>query len=99
MNKTTIEFYKAAIEQLRQYMAGESNEENIEQAAEKISAYRFKIADSAFDDVAFRTARLTTLMFELKGVIANASKTPSISGAIGKLNGLVSDLQTATGKS
>ena len=99
MNKSTIELYKAAIEQLRQYISAETNEENIEHAAAKISDYRFKIADTAFDDLTFRTARLTTLMFDLKAVIANASKVPSISGAIGKLQGLVTDLQAVTGKS
>ncbi len=99
MNKSTIELYKAAIEQLRQYISTETNEENIEHAAAKISDYRFKIADAAFDDITFRTPRLTTLMFDLKAVIANASNTPSVSGAIGKLKGLVTGLQAATGKS
>jgi len=99
MNKTTIDYYKEAIEQLRAYVAGETNEENIEHAASKIKEYRFKIIDASFDDLVHRTSRLTTLMFDLKAVIANASNVPSVAGALGKLQGLASDLATVTGKS
>jgi hypothetical protein len=90
--KKTSAYYKDAIRKLRLYLAVETDEENCEEAAAKIREYRFKIMDEAFDRIAKRTQRLTTLMFDLKAIIANASKNDTVSGVIGELTGIVSEV-------
>ncbi len=87
--KKTSAYYKDAIRNLRLYLAVEMDEENCEEAAAKIREYRLKIIDKAFDKIAKRTQRLTTLMFDLQAIIANASKTDTLSDAIGGLKNIV----------
>src|SRR3954469_13112010 len=87
--QTTTEYYKQAIDTLRQYIAVETDGENCEQAAGKIKEYRFKIIDDAYDDLVHRTSRLRTLMHDLQAVIDNSSNSISISGAVTGLQGLV----------
>ncbi len=93
-DQTTTAHYKDAIIALRRYIANETDEDNIEEASAKIRDYRFKIIDNEFDAITQRTKRLTTLMHDLQAIIANASDTPSLSGAIGDLNGIVTDVSS-----
>lgn len=90
----TSAYYKDAILKLRRYLAVEMDEENCEEAAAKIREYRFKIIDDAFNEITMRTKRLTTLMFDLKAIIANASKTDTLSNVIKDLGGLVSEVSS-----
>ena len=92
--KKTSAYYKDVIRKLRLYLAVETDEENCEEAAAKIREYRFKIIDTAFDNIANRTQRLTTLMYDLKAIIANASNTDGLSDVIGELTDIVSEVSS-----
>jgi hypothetical protein len=87
--KKTSAYYKDAIEKLEQYLALETDVDNRKEAAAKIGQYRFKIIDEAFDRIAKRTQRLTTLMYDLQAIIANASNTNTLSDVIGGLKDIV----------
>ena len=91
-DQTTTAYYKDAISALRVYIAQETDEDNVEEASAKIKEYRFKIIDDEFDAIRGRTKRLTTLMHDLQAIIANASNTPSLSGALGNLTSIVTDV-------
>ena len=92
--KKTSAYYKDAIQKLRLYLTEEMNEENCEEAVAKIREYRFKIMDEAFDNITNRTQRLTTLMYDLQAIIANASKTDTLSDAIGGLKKIVTEVSS-----
>ncbi len=93
-NQTTTAHYKDAIRALRRYIANETDEENVEEASAKIREYRFKIIDNEFDAIVNRTKRLTTLMHDLQAILANASDTPALSGVIGDITNIVTDVSS-----
>ena len=92
--KKTSAYYKDAIQKLRLYLAVEMDEENCEEAAAKIREYRFKIIDEAFDKIAKRTQRLTTLKYDLQAIITNASKNDALSDVIGGLTDIVTEISS-----
>ena len=93
--KETTAYYKDAIDGLRRYIATETDEENCETAAGKISEYRLRIVDANFDDIVQRTKRLRTLMHDLQAVIDNATSGVTVSAAIGSLRNIVSQASGA----
>ena len=93
MEKSSV-IYKEAIDKLRSYMAKETDEDNIDEAAAKIRDFRFKIIDEAFDDINKRTKRMTTLIHELQAIIDNASKGSKVQKAV---DGLISLTTKAKG--
>ena len=91
MDKTTTEFYQAAIEKLRIYTANEMDDDKVQAAEDKIAAYRHKIIDNAWDEISQRTARLNDLQAELQAVIDGAD-VQTIGSTLTGLNDLVGEL-------
>jgi hypothetical protein len=89
---TTIELYQASIDQLVIYTANEPDKTKRDAAQAKITDYRLKIIDAAFDDIVKRTERLTTLMQDLRNVVNNASNVPSVAGALSGIRTIIGQI-------
>ena len=87
--------YQEAIDKLEEYQASEPDDQKREDAGNKITEYRQKLIDVAWDDIVGRTAELNSLTAELNTIIANASDTPSLGGAIAGLKNMVAEVGSA----
>jgi hypothetical protein len=96
MDKTTIEFYRDAIDKLESYTANEMDDRKVAEAEAKITDFRHKIIDAAWDDITQRTARLNELKAELQAVIDGADAR-TIGSTLTGLNGLVGELGDVVG--
>ena len=85
----TKEFYVAAIAELEVYIAREDDDAKGDAAQAKIEEYERMIREGAFDDILQRTPQLRKLMNELSEITATASKTPTISGQLNKIDAFV----------
>ncbi|MBE0622809.1 MAG: hypothetical protein IH605_19630 [Burkholderiales bacterium] len=92
-----IATYKDAIDKLEKYQASEPDAGKRQQASQKITDYRQKIIDAAWLGIVTRTDALNELAQQLNGIIANASKVPTMSGKIADLQTVVAQAAAQAG--
>jgi hypothetical protein len=99
MGKITKNFiiarYKDAIEKLEAYQAKEPDRVKRDEASAKITEYRKKIREAAWQNLIDRTEDLNRLVEDLNSILENALEVPSISGTISDLGDVISSIKDA----
>ncbi|HEV8607361.1 MAG TPA: caspase family protein [Tepidisphaeraceae bacterium] len=91
----TREYFEAAIADLEQLAAAETDADRLRDIYSQIARLRYAMIDESFDQIVRRTSLLQSLVAELRAAIAGASGEPPLAGAITKLNDLATQVQGA----
>lgn len=93
-----IACYKDAIDKLEAYQSKEPDKAKRDEASAKITSYREKIREAAWQNLIDRTEDLNRLVEDLNNIRENASDVPSISGIISDLGDAISSVKGALGE-